>query len=153
MNQSKGIRIVNPSDNLLRAYLRKARNAMKSMEVNAEAGITEWAVSASYYAEYFAVYALLQKIGVKCEIHDCTIALFEYLFGDSVPRKIIQELQQSKEYRVEFQYYTQEIEVNINQMIDETKNFVLEVEKIIDSLNPDEIAQLQNSLKVLVRKT
>jgi uncharacterized protein (UPF0332 family) len=65
LNQSKGIRIVRPSDNLLKAYLRKARNALKSMEVNAEVGIIEWAVSASYYAKYFSVYALLSKIGVS----------------------------------------------------------------------------------------
>lgn len=153
LNQSKGIRIVKPSDNLLKAYLQKTRNARRSMEINAKADITEWVVSASYYAKYFAVYALLQKIGVKCEIHDCTITLFEYLFGDSVSPKIIQELRQSKEYRIEFQYYTQEIEVDLNQLMDETKNFVLEVEKIIDNLNPERITQLQNHLKELVRKT
>ena len=52
------------------------------MEINAQAGLIEWAVSASYYAEYFEVYSLLSKIGVKCEIHDCTIALFDYLFSE-----------------------------------------------------------------------
>ena len=76
LKQSKGIRLVKPSENLMKAYFQKSRNALKSMEVNAKSGITEWAVSASYYAKYFAVYALLSKIGVKCEIHDCTIALF-----------------------------------------------------------------------------
>jgi uncharacterized protein (UPF0332 family) len=64
---------------LVKAYLEKSRNALKSMEVNAQASIIEWAVSASYYAKYFAVYVLLSKVGVKCEIHDCTITLFEYL--------------------------------------------------------------------------
>ncbi len=72
LKQAKGIRLVKPSENLIKAYLRKARSALKSMKVNAEVGITEWAVSASYYAKYFAMYALLQKIGIKCEIHDCT---------------------------------------------------------------------------------
>ena len=123
------------------------------MDVNAEAGITEWAVSASYYARYFAVYALFQKIGVKCEIHDYTIALFGYLFGDSVSSQLIHELQQSKEYRIEVQYYTQEVKVDLDQMISETKNFVLEVEKIIDSLNPERITQLQKRIKRLVKKT
>jgi len=87
LKQSKGIRLVKPSDNLVKAYLEKSRNALKSMEINAQANIVEWAVSASYYAKYFAVYALLSKIGVKCEIHDCTITLFEYLFCESVPKE------------------------------------------------------------------
>ena len=67
------------------------------------------AVSASYYARYFAVYALMAKIGVKCEIHDCTIALFAYLFKDSVPRNFIKEFKQSKDDRVDMQYYPKEI--------------------------------------------
>jgi len=89
LEQSRGIRQVKPSENLVKAYLEKSRNALKSMDVNAKAGITEWAVAASYYAKYFAVYALLAKIGVKCEIHDCTIALFDYLFSSNVPRQLV----------------------------------------------------------------
>ncbi len=84
MKQSKGIQKVRPSANLVKAYVQKSRTALKSMELNAKEDIYEWAVSASYYARYFAVYALLQKIGVKCEIHDCTIALFGYLFQDNI---------------------------------------------------------------------
>jgi uncharacterized protein (UPF0332 family) len=62
------------------------------MEVNAQVGLVEWAVSASYYAKYFVVYSLLSKVGAKCEIHDYTITLFEYLFKDSVPQEFIKEL-------------------------------------------------------------
>lgn len=91
LDQNKGIRLAKPSENLMKAYMEKSKNALKSMDVNAKASITEWAVSASYYA-YFIVYALLSKIGVKCEIHDCTIALFNYLFGDSVPPQAVLEL-------------------------------------------------------------
>jgi len=149
VKQSKGIKLVKPSGNLVTAYLQKSRNALKSMEVNANAGILEWAVSASYYAKYFSVYALLSKIGVKCEIHDCTIALFNYLFSDSVSPQVFQELQQSKEDRIETQYYAREIKVNLEQLSNQTKNFVLEIEKIIDGLNSESIAHLQNKLKKL----
>ena len=149
LKQSKGIRLVKPSENLMKAYFQKSRNALKSMEVNAKSGITEWAVSASYYAKYFAVYALLSKIGVKCEIHDCTIALFSYLFVDSVSSQVIQELEQSKEDRIEMQYYTREIKVDLEELMNQTKNFVLEMERIIDGLNSEIITSLQNRLKGL----
>lgn len=152
LKQSKGIRIVKPSDNLLKAYLRKSRNALKSMEINAQAGLTDWSVSASYYAKYFAVYALLSEIGVKCEIHDCTIRLFEYLFSDSLPNELIKELRNSKENRVEAQYYTQEISVDLEQVVTQTKHFVLEIEKIVDALNLDKVSQLQKKLNVLTTK-
>ena len=141
--KDKGIKRVEPSENLVRAYLEKSRTAIKSMELNANAGITEWAVSASYYARYFAVYALMSKIGVKCEIHDCTITLFAHLFGDSVPRQFIKELKQSKDDRVDLQYYPKEVKINTEQLISQTKAFVLRIEEIIDGLNTEKIAALQ----------
>jgi uncharacterized protein (UPF0332 family) len=149
LKQTKGIRLVQPSANLVKAYLEKSRNALKSMEVNAQASIIEWAVSASYYAKYFAVYALLSKVGVKCEIHDCTITLFEYLFSDAAPAEIIKDLRNSKEDRVETQYYTHEIRVDLEQVMLSAKRFVLEIEKVLDGLDSERIAELQKRLSAL----
>lgn len=128
--------------NLVRAYLKKSRNALKAMEVNSQAGLTEWAVSASYYAKYFAVYSLLSKIGVKCEIHDCTIAVFEYLFSDRISPDIIKDLRNSKFDRVEAQYYTEELTVDLEEVLEKTKRFVLEIEKVLDSLSPVEVEKM-----------
>jgi len=152
LKQRKGIRLVKPSKNLVKAYLEKSRNALRSMEVNAREGIQEWAVSASYYAKYFVVYALLSKIGARCEIHDCTIALFEYLFGRSVPPQVFHEFRKSKEDRIETQYYTRKENLDLNQLMKSTKIFVLEIEKLLDGLNSEKIVQLQNDLEKLVSK-
>lgn len=149
LRQSKGIALAKPSENLVRAYLGKSRNALKSMEVNANEGLMEWAVSASYYAKYFVVYALLAKTGVKCEIHDCTISLFEYLFGNLVPRQLVQELRDSKEHRVETQYYPVAVEADLEKEMDQTKNFVLEIEKILDGLTADNVAELRFRIEKL----
>ena len=40
----------------------------------------DWISTTAYYARYFAFYALLQKCGIKSEIHDCTISLMSFLF-------------------------------------------------------------------------
>lgn len=144
--QGKGIRLAAPSDNLAKAYMEKSRNALKSMEVNAQAGITEWAVSAAYYARYFAVYALLSKIGVKCEIHDCTIALFNFLFGGTVRPGMVRELRQSKQDRVDVQYYSKTISVGFGRMASQAKQFVLEIERLIDSLDAQTTASSRSKL-------
>lgn len=145
--QKNGIKIVSESLNLQKAYLKKAKDAIKSMEVNAKAGINDWAISASYYARYNAVYALLSRIGIKCEIHDCTIALFKYLFSGKIALAFIQDLEQSKDDRIDAQYYTGTIKINQNKMIVNTKNFVLEIEKIIDNLTKSDIVTLQAIFK------
>ncbi len=149
VRQRKGITLVKPSENLAKAYLGKSRNALKSMGINAKEGIVEWAMSASYYARYFVIYGLLAKIGVKCEIHDCTIALFEFLFGNTVSTHLIQELRDSKRDRVEAQYYPVAMKVDLDKVMSETRTFVLEIERILDGLNSQEILRLQRELRKL----
>lgn len=104
------------------------------MKVNAEAEIIDWAVSASYYAKYFAVYALFWKLGVKCEIHECTIALFEYLFRGKVSDDLIKELR---------------VSVDLDKVTEQTTAFVLKIEELIDSLDQSTVAGLQNELRKL----
>jgi len=137
----------------MKAYQEKSRNALRSMDVNAREGITEWAISAGYYAKYFAVYALLSKIGVRCEIHDCTIALFEHLFQHRLPPETLSELRKSKSDRIETQYYTRKITIDLDQSMKDTKTFILEIEKTLDRLNKEKTIQLSNELKKLTTKT
>ena len=149
LKQERGIRLVAPSDNLVKAYLEKSHNALKSMEVNAQANLQEWAVSASYYAKYFAVYGLLSKIGVKSEIHDCTIAVFGYLFSTTGYDQLVRELKESKDDRVELQYYSRQLKINLTNLMQQTKQFVLRIEELMDGLNAEKVAGLQQKLKEL----
>lgn len=145
--QKKGIKLVNESENLQKAFLKKSKTALQSMEVNANAGLDEWTISASYYAKYFVIYALLSRIGIKCEIHDCTIALFSYLFGGEISLQLMQDLKQAKEDRVDAQYYNAEVKIDSSKIIIETKDFVIKIEEIIDGLNPQKIDDIRKKLK------
>jgi uncharacterized protein (UPF0332 family) len=146
-NSKNGIQIVEPSENLSKAYLMKAKESIRSMEVNAEAGIKDWSISASYYSRYFAVYSILTRIGIKCEIHDCTISLFEYLFENMFPKELVRELKLSKEDRIEAQYYTAEMHIDTYGMAERTKLFVLEIENLLDKLSTSKIKELQTKLE------
>lgn len=70
LNQKKGIELVEPSDNLREAYLIKAD---ETLEVLRATKIRDWQLTTAYYAMYHGLYSLLMKIGIKCEIHTCTI--------------------------------------------------------------------------------
>ena len=65
-----GLSLIEPNSNLAEAYIKKAEEALESMRVNT---IKDWRISTAYYALYFSLYSLLTKIGIKCEIHSCTI--------------------------------------------------------------------------------
>jgi uncharacterized protein (UPF0332 family) len=117
------------------------------MDINVREGIDEWAIDTSYYAKYYVVYALFQRLGIKCEIHDCTIALFEYLFDDCISPGLAQEFRRSKKDRIEAQYYPLIIDSNLTEMVKQTKAFVLEIEKLMDGLDAEGIKQLQRKLQ------
>lgn len=150
-SQKNGIKIVKESENLQKVYLKKSKDALRSMKINAKEGIGEWVVATSYYAKYFAIYALFSKIGIKCEIHDCTIALFESLFVKSFPKQLLDDLKQAKEDRVEAQYYTSEIPIDSHEVITKTMNFVLTVEEFLDGLSLEKVVELQKELKRLLQ--
>src|SRR3989338_2684451 len=104
--QKKGIKLELPNDNLCDAYLKKSKDSLKSMLLNMNANLLDWAVDAAYYARYHAIYALLQKCGIKSEIHDCSIMTIKYLFKDDISDKLIEELETSKRQRIDLVYYT-----------------------------------------------
>jgi uncharacterized protein (UPF0332 family) len=121
------------------------------MKINAKEGIEEWVVATSYYAKYFAIYVLFSKIGIKCEIHDCTIALFESLFAEAFPKQLLDDLKQAKEERVEAQYYTSETPIDSREVITKTTDFVLTIEEFPDGLSLERVAELRKELKRSLR--
>ena len=70
LNQKKGIELVEPSDNLRDAYLVKAEDALDTLKTSKS---RDWQLTTAYYTIYNSIYSLLMKIGIKCEIHSCTI--------------------------------------------------------------------------------
>ncbi len=145
-----GISLVSPNENLCKAYLKKANDSLKSMNLNMNACLFDWAVDAAYYARYQAVYALLQKCGIKSEIHDCSIALLRPLFGNRLDKRYISELETAKEQRKNMTYYTDRMmpEDKIRENIRTAPDFVLKLESIISELNTEEeITDIRNKLR------
>lgn len=149
LKKKRGVKIIEPNENLYKAYLLKSKEALESMNINFERKILSWAISASYYARYFAVYALLSKIGIKSEVHDCTIELFKFLFIDTnkINIKFYKELKEAKDYRVEAQYYFPDFK---NLRLQSTREFVLEIEKLAEQITEKDISELRRKLESLL---
>lgn len=61
----------------------------------------------------------------------------------------MQDLRQAKEDRIDAQYYTTEIRIDYSELIRNTKDFVLKIEEIIDSLNPKKISDIRKELETM----
>jgi uncharacterized protein (UPF0332 family) len=61
LKQKRGIRIIQPNENLTKAYLKKAISALNTMNTASEIGETDRITTTAYYARCFALYALLMQ--------------------------------------------------------------------------------------------
>lgn len=100
--QKHGIELVEPSDNLRTAHLLKAEEALETAKT---AKSKDWQITAAYYALYHSTYALLMKLGVKCEIHTCTIEFAKRFLSNHLSIEDIDLLTKAFSARIDAQYY------------------------------------------------
>ena len=102
LNQKKGIELVEPSDNLRDAYLIKAD---ETLEVLRATKIRDWQLTTAYYTMYHGLYSLLMKIGIKCEIHTCTIEFAKRYLDKHFTKEDFILLDKAFRARNDAQYY------------------------------------------------
>lgn len=149
LKQKRGIRIIDPNENLVKEYLRKATGSLNTMNAALQINETEWIMTTAYYARYFALYALLMKLGVKSEIHDCSIAVASLLAREGIlTENLVNDISQAKEMRVDVQYYvTRELEQGkVRRNVESARKFVLEIEKAIENITTEQIESIRNTL-------
>jgi uncharacterized protein (UPF0332 family) len=148
--QKRGIRIIEPNTNLTKAYLKKAISALNTMTAALQIKENDWTATTAYYARYFALYALLMKIGIKSEIHDCTISTAQLLARNGIlNQKLINDIIKAKQTRIDTQYYVEK-ELNqteIKNNAEAARKFVLEIEQTIETITPEQINAVRTQLK------
>ena len=95
----KEVKFIEPNENLANEYLRSAEETLLVLrDIRGKSNM--WVATAKYYCEYFAVYALLMRLGIKSEVHNCTIEILRFLEKENViERGIAKMLEYDKELR------------------------------------------------------
>lgn len=149
LKQAKGLKLIKPNKNLMQVYLKKSRSALNMMNAAIKKDESEWILDTSYYAKYFAIYALFMEAGIKCEIHDCIISALKMFVEEKIlPTEIQGELEYSKELRIGALYYNKEFgKEKIMKSANKTPAFCLEVEEITNKVTDDELEKVRQKLE------
>ena len=138
-----GLKIVEPNERLSKSYLEQAKSSLLRAEKDLNDKDFLWATVAMYYAEYYALYSFLQKIGIKCENHACSILITTLLLGIDKTKTI----NEHKGKRIDAQYYMKvDQEIKIRSMLQEAKIFVSNFDEIISRLNENEIKDYKETI-------
>ncbi len=141
-----GIKLQEPNDNLSQEYYDNAEESLKVLRNITKTKSNMWIATTKYYIEYFAVYSILMKIGIKCEIHDCTIALVKFFENEEVIEKGTSKLlEDDKELRIDNQYYLKNRSVNIN--FEKLSDFMLSIKKSLEKLDSERINELREKIE------
>jgi uncharacterized protein (UPF0332 family) len=146
LNQKKGIELVEPNDNLREAYLIKADEALETLRTSK---IKDWQLTTAYYAIYHSLYSLLMKIGVKCEIHSCTIEFAKRFLKKYFSAEDFELIDKAFSARIDSQYYVnREVpDENYNLIIKKTPAFLVKCKNIV--LEQEDISEIREQLASL----
>lgn len=138
-----GLKVVQPNDRLSRSYLEQAKSSLLRAKKDFEDKDLLWTTIAIYYAEYYALYSFLQKIGLKCENHSCSILAVGILLGEDKTKTI----NEHKDKRIDAQYYMKVDQENkVKAMLTEAQNFILIFDELVSNLSEKEIKEYREKI-------
>ncbi|MFH1408346.1 MAG: hypothetical protein ABIH34_00400 [Nanoarchaeota archaeon] len=138
-----GIQLIEPNDNLSKEYYESAEDTIKDLHLQ-ESNI--WRAAKKYYAEYHATYAILMKIGIKSEIHECTIAVIKFLEKEQlIPFQLSSILNEDEALRIDNQYYLKNRPVLFDR--GEMAELLLKVKAFIDGLSEPRIQEIRKKIE------
>ena len=139
-----GLRIVEPNEILAKSYLEESKSSLNRAQKDFTDSDLLWATVVIYYAEYYALYSFLQKIGIKCENHFCSILAATLILGED-KTKLIND---HKDRRIDAQYYMKAgRQKDVEKMLQEAKIFISVFDNIVSNLNKIDIDYYRNKLK------
>jgi len=145
--KSSGLSLISSNENLVKVYKRKSRSALNMLDSAKEKQEDDWILDTSYYAKYFMIYALFMKVGIKSEIHDCTIYALKSSFVDIgiIDKDVYDDLLKSRDLRVGALYYDKDFgHEEILKRAKTAPEFCLNVESVIDKISDEDIEKVRN---------
>ena len=134
VGKKEGLALIEPNSNLAEAYTKKAEEALESMRLNT---IKDWKISTAYYTIYFSLYSLLVRVGIKCEIHSCTIEFAKQFLREYFNEEELTFTEDSLKARIDSQYYVDRTvpDSQYNKMVELAPEFLVKCKSILIKLN------------------
>ncbi|MBI2144806.1 hypothetical protein HYU18_00625 [Candidatus Woesearchaeota archaeon] len=146
--QPKGIKLIEPSDDIADEYFETAKQTLDVIKA-VPASSNVWLATTKYYLEYFTVYGLLMKLGIRSEIHDCTLAICSLLEKEGLLAKGTYDLlSDDKKLQTDNQYYLKDLPVTIDY--EQLVNFYLTIKNTAEKLTLQQKTSIREKIEKLL---
>ena len=146
LKQGRGLELIEPNSDLAESFLEKAEIALEEIH-NAKS--REWKISAAYYAMFNAAYAILLRIGVKCELHICVIEFLQRLLQDYFSEEEGELFERALEARKDTQYYTNRDVPDpvFEELTQRAPTFLIKCKSVVSKLTEKEIKEIKKTMR------
>jgi uncharacterized protein (UPF0332 family) len=140
--KKQGMKLIEPNDNLSEEYYKSAEETLRVTNLIKNSGSNMWLATQKYYTEYLAAYSLLMKIGIKSEIHSCTIEIVQLLEKEKIiDFEFGKFLEEDKELRIDNQYYLKNKPVDFDSK--KLSDILLKIRNILDNITDTDIKRIR----------
>ena len=146
-----GIKLIEPNPNLAKGYIEMAEAAIGTMNREKTLNL-QFAISACYYSMYYSLYAVLMKIGIKCEIHACSLEFMKTLLTDFYSLEDSRIINKAFDTRNTSQYYVDKIvaKEDIDFIFSNAPYFLGKSREIIAKINEKDIEKVRGEIKKII---
>ena len=140
-----GLELIEQNDNMSESYLRMAKESLDTIKKVSESRI--WRASTCYYTMYYSLYSLMMKVGVKCEIHSCSLEFMKQFLPYSEDE--IRLIKSAFDVRNNLQYYPDRLISDLKLMIIEkgSVDFFVKTKDIVLKITEKQIREIRKNLE------
>ncbi len=150
--QKQGIRLIEPNINLVEGYLKMTEASIGTM--NREKRYNKmFSISACYYSMYYSLYAILMKIGIKCEIHACTLEFMKFGLSEFYAKEDFKIIKKAFDLRNIAQYYVDKVidDEDFDYIFSKVLPFIEKSKEILGKLNEREVNEVRGMVEDLIK--
>jgi uncharacterized protein (UPF0332 family) len=149
--QKDGIKLTETNDNLTQGYLKMAENSLGTMNRERKYNLM-FAISACYYSMYYSLYAICMKIGIKCEIHSCTIEFMKRVLIKFYSKEDLKIIKKAFDARNIAQYYVDKIvsKEDSDYIMEKAPLFFNKSKEILAKINEKDVKEIRRKLESLM---
>ena len=149
--QKDGTKLIEPNDNLAKGYLKMAEDSLGTMNRERKYNLT-FAISACYYSIYYSLYAVCMKLGIKCEIHSCTVEFMKTTLTKFYSAEDLKILKKAFDTRNIAQYYVDKVilKEDSDYIMEKAPFFFNKSREILTKINEKDVNEIREKIRVLI---
>lgn len=147
LKKKGGLEIIEENKTIADSYIKMADESIEVLQSIHESKL--WTATTAYYIFYYALYSLMMRLGVKCEIHACSLEFMKHYLKAVYNEEDNKMINKAFSARIDLQYYADRPVDNkvIEEVKKYCKTFFIKTKDILTAITEKQILEIKEAIK------